>query len=73
MNKNLGTEADCVLSYAASPEIAIQAGMSSYFNSNTTAKYFNMQNVVVHPQQWAFLMLTVRPQLYKTPAVIENK
>jgi hypothetical protein len=42
MNKNLGSEADCVLSYTASPEIAIQGGISTYFNSTTTAKYFNM-------------------------------
>jgi hypothetical protein len=65
--KNLGTEADLVLNYAASKEIAIQGGYSMYFNSSSTANYFKMHNVKFHPQQWAYLMFTIKPQLYKTP------
>lgn len=69
--KNLGSEADITLSYAASKEISIQGGYSMYFNSSSTQKYFKMSNVESHPQQWAFIMLTIRPQFYKTP--VEDK
>jgi len=72
-DKSLGTEIDLAVNYAVSKEIAIQGGYSQYFNSSTTAKYFKMDGVDTHPQQWAYLMLTVKPQLYKTPAIVENK
>jgi len=65
--KNLGSEADVVLNYSASKEIAIQAGYSMFFNSSSTTKYYAMQGIDTHPQQWAYVMLTIRPQLYKTP------
>jgi hypothetical protein len=67
--KNLGTEADLTLNYTVSKEISIQGGYSMYFNSSSTQKYFKMYNVESHPQQWAFIMFTVRPQFYKTPVV----
>lgn len=72
-DKNLGTEVDIVLNYTVSKEIAIQGGYSQYFNSGSTAKYYKMQGVDAHPQQWAYLMLTVRPQFYKTPPMPESK
>jgi hypothetical protein len=71
--KNLGTEADMVINYTVSKEIAIQGGYCRYFNSGSTAKYYKMQGVDIHPQQWAYLMLTIKPQLYKTPVVTESK
>jgi hypothetical protein len=72
--KSLGTEADLTLNYVVSKEIAIQGGYSMYFNSGSTAKYYKMAGVDIHPQQWAYLMFTIKPQLYKTPPpMIENK
>lgn len=71
-DKNLGTEADLVLNYVTSKEISIQGGFSQYLNSGTTAKYFKMNNVKLYPQQWCYVMLTIRPQLYKTPPTMEN-
>jgi hypothetical protein len=70
INKNLGTEADITLTYTVSKEIAIQGGYSRYFNSGTTTKYFKMQNVAIHPQQWAYLMFTIKPQLFKNSPII---
>jgi hypothetical protein len=72
-DKSLGSEIDLSVNYVVSKEIAIQGGFSQYFNSGTTAKYFKMDGVDTHPQQWAYIMLTVKPQLYKTPAIVENK
>jgi hypothetical protein len=71
--KNLGTEADITLKYSVSKEIAIQGGYSRYFNSGSTTRYFKMLGVDVHLQQWVYIMLTVKPQFYKTPPVPENK
>jgi hypothetical protein len=70
--KSLGSEADLLVNYAVNKEIAIQGGYSMYFNSSSTLKYFKMDGVDTKPQQWAYVMFTVKPQLYKTP-VIENK
>lgn len=72
-DKNLGTETDIVLNYVVSKEIAIQGGYSQYFNSGTTAKYYKMLGVDAHAQQWAYVMLTIRPQFYKTPPMSDNK
>lgn len=72
-DKNLGTELDLVLNYTVSKEIVIQGGYSHYFNSGTTIKYYKMQGVEAHQQQWAYLMLTIRPQFYKTPPLPDNK
>jgi len=72
-DKNLGTEADIVLNYMVSKEIAIQCGYSQYFNSGSTAKYYKMLGIDTHPQQWAYLMLTIRPQFYKTPPMPDSK
>jgi hypothetical protein len=71
--KNLGTEMDLMLSYSVSKEVSVQGGYSMYFNSGSTQKYFKMVNVESHPQQWAYIMFTIKPQFYKTPVVTENK
>jgi hypothetical protein len=72
-DKNLGGEIDLALNYVTSKEIAIQGGYCRYINSATTKKYFKMDGVITHPQQWAYVMLTIKPQLYKTPALPESK
>ncbi len=71
--KYLGAELNVVLNYVISKEIAIQVGYSRYFNSGSTAKYFNMQNIDAHRQQWAYLMWTVKLHLYKTPPNPDNR
>jgi len=63
--KNLGTEIDVVCNYTPSKEIGIQAGWSMYINSNATKKYFTMEGVNTLPQHWAYIMFTIKPQLYK--------
>jgi len=72
-NKSLGAESDLVINFTASKEITIQGGYSRYFNSDSTAKYFKMQGVDAHPQQWAYVMFTIKPQFYKTPPSTESK
>jgi len=71
--KNVGTEADLILNYVVSKEITIQGAYCRYFNSSSTADYYKMHDVELRPQQWAYLMLTVKPQLYKTPPVVDSK
>lgn len=71
--KNLGTEMDLMLNYSVSKEVSVQGGYSMYFNSSSTQKYFKMNNVENHPQQWAYIMFTIKPQFYKTPVVTETK
>jgi hypothetical protein len=72
-DKYLGSEVDLVVNYWVSNEICIQGGYCTYFNSDTTKKYFNMDGVATHSPQWAYLMLTIRPQLYRTPPLTETK
>ncbi|NJM17144.1 MAG: hypothetical protein HC896_18735 [Bacteroidales bacterium] len=71
-DKNIGSEIDAVLNYTVSKEIAIQCGYSRYFNSGTTKKYFKMEGVDTRLQPWAYLMLTIRPQFYKTPPMPDS-
>jgi hypothetical protein len=70
--KNLGSEIDVVCNYNPTKEVAIQAGWSMYSTSPTANKYFKIVGVDVAPQHWAYIMLTIKPQFYKTLA-IENK
>jgi len=49
-----------------SKEIYMQGRYGHYFNSGSTVKYYKMQGVDLHPEQWVYLMVTIRPQFYKT-------
>lgn len=71
-SKSLGSELDFSLNYAVSKEFSLQGGYSRYFNSSSTKKYYKMDGVDTHPQQWAYVMVTIRPQFYKTPVVAEK-
>jgi len=73
INKNQGTELDFTLNYNVSKEIAIQAGYSHYFLSSAAKDYFKIANVDVHSPGWAYLMLTVKPNFYKTPPPVDTK
>jgi len=72
-SKNLGSEIDIKSDYIVSKEFSIQAGYSRYFNSTTTKKYFKMDGVETRPEQWAYMMVSIKPQFYKTPALPESK
>jgi len=71
-SKKLGSEIDFTLKYNASKDISFQIGYSIFFNTSSTLIYYKMPDVKVHNQQWAYLMIAIKPQLYKTPP-IENK
>jgi hypothetical protein len=68
INKNLGSELDFTFNFAVCKEVTLQAGYSRYFNSGSTKNYFKMDTgSSIQPQQWAYVMLTVKPLFYKTP------
>lgn len=64
--KNLGGEADLTLNYKPSKIVSLQGGCSIYFNSDATKKYFKLNNSDTHQNGWAYVMLTVKPQLFKS-------
>ena len=74
VQKNLGSELDLVVNYKFSPETAIQFAWCSYFVTNGT-KMLKYKSTTVDTKfpQYAYLMLTIKPQLYKTPVVAEIK
>jgi len=63
-NNIIGREVDVLLNYVATKEVAVQFGVSKFFNTGSTAKFFNMNDVSLRPNHWAYLMITVRPNLY---------
>jgi len=69
--RNIGSEMDLILDYKVSKEIAIQGGYCMYFKNSNTMDYFKMTNVDVKFPQYAYLMLTIKPNFYKTP--VESK
>ena len=74
VDKNLGSELDVVLNYKFSPETAIQFAWCGYFVTDGT-KMLKYKSTAVETKfpQYAYLMLTIKPPLYKTPVVAENK
>ena len=72
VNSFVGSEADLAANYKLSQETTIQAGYSMYFNSGSTRNYFKMGNTNTFFPQWAYMMLTIKPQFYKSPNIKEN-
>ena len=74
IQKNIGSELDLVLNYKFSAETAIQFAWCSYFETNGT-KMLKYKSTTVDTKfpQYAYLMLTIKPQLYKTPVIAESK
>jgi len=71
--KNLGSEFDFVFDYKFSSEAAIQFAWCAYqVTDGTRMLKFNSTNVNLKFPQYAYLMLTIKPKLYKTPAVAVN-
>lgn len=74
VQKNIGSELDIVLNYKFSAETAIQFAWCTYFETNGT-KILKYKSTAVETRfpQYAYVMLTIKPQLYKTLAVAESK
>ncbi len=74
VQKNIGSELDVVLNYKFSAEAAVQFAWCGYLATDGT-KILKYKSAAIDSKfpQYAFLMLTIKPQLYKTPVVIENK
>lgn len=64
LSNNLGTELDLVLGYKWAKDIHFQAGYSQLFATETmeVLKGGNKDNT----NNWAWLMITVKPSLFKT-------
>lgn len=72
--KNIGSELDMVLNYRFSPETAIQFAWCSYFTTDgTNVLKFKSATVETKFPQYAYVMLTIKPPLYKTPTLAEVK
>jgi len=72
INKNIGSELDFVIDFNVNKQIALQTGYCTYFTTSSTLNYLNMSDATIYKPQWAYLMLTIRPNLYKTSSVHEN-
>jgi hypothetical protein len=74
VKKNIGSELDLVLNYKFSAETAVQLGWCTYFVTDGT-KMLKYKSTTIDTKfpQYAYLMLTIKPQLYKTPIIAENK
>ncbi|MDP3914435.1 MAG: hypothetical protein Q8R96_11955 [Bacteroidota bacterium] len=74
VQKNLGSELDIALNYKFSGETAIQFAWCGYFVTDGT-KMLKYKSTAVDTKfpQYAYLMLTIRPQFYKMPEVAESK
>ncbi len=74
VSKNLGSELDVVLNYKFSAETAVQFAWCTYLMTDG-AKMLKFKSTATDTRfpQYAYLMLTIKPQLYKTPMVAESK
>lgn len=74
VQKNIGSELDIALNYKFSAETAIQFAWCTYFVTDGTEMLkFKSTTVDTKFPQYAYLMLTIKPQLYKTPVIAESK
>jgi hypothetical protein len=73
IQKNQGSELDIAFNYKFSPDTAIQFAWCGYFVTDGTKmlKYKSTTSEIKFPQ-YAFLMLTIKPQFYKTPVMPTN-
>ena len=67
---SIGSELDVVFNYKLSAATAIQFAWCGYFaNDNTNLLKYKKAEVSTKFPQFAYLMFTIKPQFYKTPAV----
>lgn len=70
VERNIGSELDFVLNYKLSAETAIQFAWCTYFvTDGTEILKFKSVEVDTKFPLYAYLMLTIRPQFYKSPVV----
>jgi hypothetical protein len=74
VDKNIGSELDLVLNYKFSAETAVQFGWCTYFETDGT-KLLKYKSTTIDTRfpQYAYVMLTIKPQLYKTPVTADTK
>jgi hypothetical protein len=74
VDKNIGSELDLVLNYKFSAETAVQFAWCTYLETDGT-KILKYKSTTVETRfpQYAYVMLTIKPQLYKTLVVAESK
>jgi hypothetical protein len=72
LSPNLGSELDFTFLYKLSSETTIQGGYSIYFKNNNTEKVLKTFGSSTRMPQWAYIMLTIRPVLYKSKDSIMN-
>lgn len=65
-DKKLGSELDIKLQYKVIKDFALECGWSSYFNSDNTLAIKGLANADTRFQQWAYIMLTINPQLFSS-------
>ena len=76
VQKNLGSEVDIVMNYKLSPETTVQFAWCGYFVTDGAKMLkFKSTTTEIKFPQYAYLMLTIKPQFYKTPAAstVETK
>jgi hypothetical protein len=74
VQKNIGSELDIALNYKFSAETTVEFAWCGYFvRDGTKMLKYKSTNVDIKFPQYAYLMLTIKPQLYKTPLVAESK
>lgn len=74
ISKKLGSELDVVLNYRFSAETAVQFAWCTYLMTDG-AQMLKFKSTATDTRfpQYAYLMITIKPQLYKTPMVAESK
>jgi hypothetical protein len=71
--KNIGSEIDLEFSYIVNKQIKLQTGYCVYFTTASTKQYFGTIGTGIYKPQWAYLMLYVKPNFYKTPVPVTNE
>lgn len=74
VDKNIGSELDLVFNYKFSAETAVQFAWCTYLETDGT-KMLKYQSTTAETRfpHYAYVMLTIKPQLYKTPVVADSK
>jgi hypothetical protein len=65
-DNNIGSEMNLLINFKATSDVSVQIGLSKFFSTSSTAKHFNLNEVKLRPSHWAYLMITVKPELFKS-------
>jgi hypothetical protein len=74
VQKNIGSEVDVAFNYKLSSETMIQFAWCGYFVTDGT-RMLKLKSTSVDTKfpQYAFVMLTIKPQFYKSPVAADTK